>query len=597
MKKKVQERAVTAIQLVFIGIWIANLKYTDSYFSVYALCCVAAVIGLWERYTYSEIPLATSRGTEIAVMILSAFFSLAVVLANHNIFHRLRDMSDISMETNEFMNKFDAVCTWVGGVFVGSNILSYLLRHFPSEISSDYTSRKVSERNKPGRFFSCVFGSICLINLIYLFFVTYPGSVSGDSIWQIKQIASGAYVNNHPFWHTMIIKFFMQIGYALFGDANAAAATYSAGQIFIMAACFAYAMVTLYQMGIPNFWLSIAYAMYAFLPHNITYSATMWKDVLFGGAMLLSVISALRIIRKVGKHKGLDYMLFFIGGIGSCTLRTNGWVSMLIAALFMIPMLWKKEKVLAFTLVGVLFAGWIMVGPAFTWLNVGKTDVSEAFSVPLQQVSRVIAKGRELTDEEVELLSQIVDLEEIAEIYDESVSDKIKDAVRSKDRAYFDEHLGEYASLWIQLGMRYPGDYLEAWIELTKGFWNGGYDYYIYAEYVKENPFGIYMKQQTNLIHKLVKAYFTFSREAVFFEPLQSIGLHVWLMIMLYFLCAVHKRPETVLFVPCFIIILGLWLGAPVYSQFRYVYPIFTAYPLLLPVALHSPETTLENRN
>lgn len=491
------------------------------------------------------------------------------------------------------MNVFDAACTLTGGVFVCMHILMYVLRHFPAKLSA---GEAVDTRRRPGIFFTCAFLSICFIYLVYLFFVVYPGSVSGDSIWQITQIANGRYRNNHPFWHTMIIKVFLELGYAVFGEANAAVATYSAGQIVIMAACFSYALLTLYQIGIPKIWIALSFAMYAFLPHNITYSATMWKDVLFSGAMLLMVAAAFRIMKSVGKRKCLDYILFFIGGIGSCTLRTNGWASMLAAGLIMIPILWKKSKKLVGAFAAVLIVGGLMAGPVLALLNVGETDMFEALSVPVQQISRVITNGGELTEEETELLEMVVDLEEIPQLYTEWVSDPIKGEIKSKNRTYLEENFGEYVKLWFKLGLRYPGEYLEAWIEQTKGYWNGGYDYYIYAEYVKENSFGITMPHQTNIIYKLVKAYFTFSREAVFFEPIQSIGLHVWLMVLLCFLNVVNKREEAVLFIPCFIIVLGLCLGSPVYSQFRYAYPIFTVYPLMLPATLHHYTTGFDRK-
>lgn len=51
LEKKLLTRLSMIVQLVFIGAWISNLKYSDSYFSVYAACCIVAVLGLFENYS------------------------------------------------------------------------------------------------------------------------------------------------------------------------------------------------------------------------------------------------------------------------------------------------------------------------------------------------------------------------------------------------------------------------------------------------------------------------------------------------------------------------------------------------------------------
>jgi hypothetical protein len=124
-------------------------------------------------------------------------------------------------------------------------------------------------------------------------------------------------------------------------------------------------------------------------------------------------------------------------------------------------------------------------------------------------------------------------------------------------------------------------------VEQTKGYWNGGYDYYIYAQYVDENRYGIHLVQQDNIIHDLVKAYFTLTRETVLFEPIQSIGFNVWILSMLCFLNLVYNRREFLLTVPVLAVVFTLWLTTPVFSEFRYAYCIFTTLPFILPVSLY----------
>lgn len=440
-------------------------------------------------------------------------------------------------------------------------------------------------------------GLFCLFfaqYLVYLFFVVYPGSVTSDSIWQIVQISKGRYVNNHPYWHTQLIHLCMTIGYRLFGTANAAAATYSFVQSAFMAACFAYVGVTLYQKGITGIWLAVSVGMYLLLPNHFTYSCTMWKDVPFSLSVLLMITAMIRILDKVGRNRYLNYGAFCVGLLGACLMRTNGWYAMLVMLLISLPFLWKQHKKMLLLGFSCIVMAWVLLNPVLTLLRVGETNMLEALSLPIQQVARVISEGCELKEEEITLLDTIVDRSEIPENYDPNCSDEMKGAIRRKSSdgiRVIQEHWSEYGKLWLGLGIRYPRQYLEAWIELTKGYWNAGYDYYIYAEYVSNNDFGIYMVRQNNPIHNLVKAYCMFTRESHFFEPLQSIGLHVWLTVFCFYLTVRSRRKNALVYIPLFVILAGLWLGTPVFAEFRYAYPIFAAFPLLLPLALHPEET------
>ena len=213
--------------------------------------------------------------------------------------------------------------------------------------------------------------------------------------------------------------------------------------------------------------------------------------------------------------------------------------------------------------------------------------------MPLQQVSRVIADGCELTEEEAALISQVLDIEEVPELYTNWLSDPIKVEFRSNNTPYFEEHVGEYVRLWIKLGMRYPGEYVKAWVDQTKGYWNGGYGYGMYSETVTENPYGVQKASNGNIIATLFRLYFGLSRHVIFFEPLHSIGLHVWITALCCLFNAMRRRKEWILSVPLLVIVLGLCLGTPVYASFRYAYPVFVCLPFILGITMYSSKSVV----
>ena len=43
---------------------------------------------------------------------------------------------------------------------------------------------------------------------------------------------------------------------------------------------------------------------------------------------------------------------------------------------------------------------------------------------------------------------------------------------------------------------------------------------------------------------------------------------------------------------PVLVLVLGLWLGTPVYAEFRYAYPMVLCSPMALMTTLYDPEQT-----
>lgn len=578
MKKsiRIHPQLLVLVQTFFIYAWLAHLAKTDSYFSVYLLCAVAGVVCMIDNYKSRPV---ISKKTFVCVLIASAFFSLATVLANYPLFEPL----------SALFSQMYMVSSFLGGLAVGANVLVCLLNRLP--FSAD-----PSERKHPDRVFAAVFGTVAAIDLMYLLFAAYPGVLTTDSISTMEQIASATYNNTMPFWHTMTVKLFYEIGYLIFGDVNAAVAFFQGAQILFLAACFAYAVMTLYQAGVPKGCLAVVYGLYAFLPYNIVYSVTMWKDVLFGGGVLLFVTALYRLLREIGSSRVRNYVILALGAIGLSLWRTNGWYAFLITVVVMLILLRKQYKTLLLILCAVLILCWVLINPLLSALNVSGTDKMEALAVPFQQVARVIANDRELTEEETSMLSEAFWLDRVQELYTPETVDPVKfEAFRHDNRDYVEQHLWDYAKLYVRLGLRYPGDYLQAWIEETKGYWNGGYSFWIYTKGVDTNDLGIVSSGGGNIVSSLFGMVFRFLEQPGILQPLYSIGLYVWIILGCCLLNVWRKRKEILLTIPVVVLILGLWLGTPVYAEFRYAYPFFLTMPVILAATLFPPKQTVKS--
>lgn len=578
MKK--YRQAFLWVQVLFIYAWLtvlSPLSVTDTYYSVYLICGIAGLLCLADNYRF----VSGGNVDQPNVVVLTTFaviFSCAVALANYVLFEPL----------SVLQNLFDLICCLFGGASIGYQVLTCLMRRLPLKA-------KESQRNHPIHVFFLVFGSIAVIDLLYLLFVLYPGVLTLDSLSTIAQIMGDKpYNNTMPYWHTVTVGVFVKLGFALFGNMNAAVGLFHGVQILFMAACFGCVLVTLYQMGMPKLVMVAVYAIHAFMPYNIVYSITLWKDIPFAGSAVLMVTGLYRLLRNIGKSKVLNYVIFVVGTIGFSLLRTNGWYAFLVTVLVMFFLLRKSHKKLLVLMAIVLVVCWILINPLLDILGVSSTNMVEAFAVPMQQIARVVSNGRELTQDETTMLSEIFSMDELAEAYDPVTVDPVKfDTFRYDKVDYIMDHLGEYLKIYLDLGARYPDDYLKAWVDETKGYWNGGYFFSAYTLKTEKNVYDIATTGGDNMLAKLYAAAFRYIEKPAILQFTISIGLYVWGLVSCCVINALKRRKECLLTIPLLVLVAGLWLGTPVYAEFRYAYPFILAMPLILCATFYRTEDEL----
>lgn len=559
-------------------VWLSNLAPTDAYFSGYTLLAFLSFYLQIRSYLYSPLDNSNSSGF---VWCLSGLFSGLVLLANYPLFTEIGDPALIGRSTSILVNLINGCLTFLGGIFVFHPILLSFFNAYPRKCGNE----KYFRAWIPVAFFSSIF----LLHLIHLLLVEYPGNLTEDSFSQISEMVSGSYSNYNTYWHTFLFQIILTAGYRLFSDVNAAVFLFVLCQMTLLVFAFTFCLISMIEYGVPKYVVAVTYLLFAVVPYNMALTVTVWKDVLFAGGCLLMLSAWVRIRFQLGKYPVWNWFVFAAGSLLFILARTNGWIIYLVT--FLICLLFcRRDKKILVLLCFFSVIGWFLLNPALSMLDVKGGDPVESLSIPIQQVSRVIVEGGTLTEEEEILLSRIVDLEEVPALYTSWLSDPMKVEVRSKDYSYFLDHIDEYRMLWIRLGLRYPWQYLKAWIDQTKGYWNVGYDYPLYSETITDNPYGIEKLSGNNPIASLFRIYFGLSRHLIFFEPLHSIGLHIWLL-WLSFLLNVKRRRDTALnAVPLLLLVTGLSFGTPVYSCFRYVYPVFVSLPLILSTALWEPQ-------
>lgn len=587
----------TVFRLGLLLYWLMFLIPTDSYYSVYLLAGGAALVYL----SCNHFDYAQAVTGSVVTRVFAYLFSFMVILANYKIV--LETYSATGKVFWIIYTVLSAVALILGGAVVYKAVLSAAFTVIEQVRSKVLFSKKgTAEGISETKWFLQVFGVGTIFYLIIFFLFNYPGIVSVDTIHQLRMIQDSAYSTHHPLLHTLMIKVFYQVGYGLFHSVNAAIAAVSLFQILCVAAIFSYGAVTVYRFYGRK--ASVVFALiYFLLPYNIEFSATHRKDTLFSCFIFLMIVAYYRLSRLPIRKKA-DYFLLLLGAFGTGAFRKNG-LYVLAACFVLYILIFVKDKISNEVFMPVLLIMIIATVTSFALTPILKSalkaedpDILETVGVPLQQVARVIADGCEIDEGQMQLLSQVIDIEGLKNAYVPYTVDPAKEYVRSGENVdYIEKHKAEFVSLYFELGLKYPGEYVKAWIDQTRGYWNGGYKYWRWEQGVTENKLGISRSYPFELFFRVMCEYLWLWQNVPLIIPFLCIGLFTWgIMMMLNLSILGRNRTVSFMTLPVLLNIGTLIIATPVFAEFRYAYSSFLCLPFIV-LAYYYDYETLKDGN
>lgn len=564
--------------------WLGILVQTDSYYSIYLLIGILATIittkareyrfhNTWLEYTFAGL------------------LSLSITLANYSIFSNTIEPKIISITASVL----SALIVFICGVIVFLSVLSFARTFYCK------ASKNKKDDTSPTKIFLISFLIFSLIDLIIFFTCCYPGSLTSDSIDEIGQILSGNYSNHHPFYFTILIRPFILAGINLFNDINIGVAFYNVFQILILSAVFSYSISTLYHIGIPKRTLFILTIILAILPYNMIYSFTIWKDVLFAASFLLFIVTQYRYFNNIQpyrKSKLLQSVIIFASGLTICLFRSNALIAIFVSTIIYFIIFKKKFIKLGIIFILIVIIAFVLKRPVLQAINVSQPDIIESLSIPSQQITKTIKYEKENLDiESLSLINDLVDTNMLIEAYHPNTQDPIKYIIRTVgNQNILRERPFDYIKLYLKLGIQYPKHYITAWINQTKGYWNGGYDYWIWSNEVQVNDYGIERKNN-NFFNKMLNSYIDFFHMTPILQPLISIGLAAWILFLLLYRNIINKCTKNIFILIPFIATWStLLIATPVFAEFRYIYFLFACIPFLTIITIVNKPTLLSNK-
>ncbi|PWM45408.1 MAG: hypothetical protein DBX56_08520 [Coriobacteriia bacterium] len=408
---------------------------------------------------------------------------------------------------------------------------------------------------------------------------TIPGTLSTDSHASISIIQGELpWSNAHPVFYTLLVGPFVLLGEAT-GHMGWGVGLFSLTQLTIMAAACAYACAWLRKLGMPLLVVFAALAFFTFNPVIARYATTMWKDIPFSITMLFIVLQLFEIALTRGKaiESPKACIKLALLTLLACLLRNNGIYAMAVTAIVLM-LVWRRMwKWFAPTLVAVIVA-YLISGPFYTALGIAPSPFRESVGIPIQQMSAVVAYGGDMTDEQLNTFSQMVDPEAVKEVYNPQSSNLVKYHESFSDE-WLDAHKGDFLKLYLEVGAENPGVYLQAWVNATKGYWNMDTHSWVVSQ-AGSNL--LYDATGLEIFGGNPDTNYGDMRKHSFVSPLFNMGFGAWLIITL---CALRWIRRDRALITAYIPLIALWgtmlIAAPYFCEFRYLFPIHLLLPII----------------
>lgn len=422
--------------------------------------------------------------------------------------------------------------------------------------------------------------------LPYLFAV-WPGTVSNDSITQLKQIFGLIPLeNSNPLTQTGLLWLSVRAGMGIFGSADAAVALYVCVQATLMAWLFGVALRRMESGGSPRWLVGLSTAFFALCPVFPVFAFCVGKDTVFAMAVLWLTLTVWQML-TAPKPRAADTLNLCLSAAACALLRNVGaalagitLVAILIRSLSHKRLSWRAP-LMGITSIAVSLG--LLYGVAIPALHVLPARETENWSAPLQQVARTVAGGG-LTDSELAAINTMLPTDQLQAAYNGELSDPVK-MLWKKDAT--PEQKSAFYATWFRLGIKYPTTYASAFFHNNYGYLTPGYVSTIKPNFLlglqarRDSLADYFLYSVSNYalpLKNTLQSLFDYAP----FRLLCAPGLYGW--IMLFALAGVmscRKRENAIVMLPALLTLLGC-LFSPVNGYFRYAMPLYFSAPVLL---------------
>lgn len=441
--------------------------------------------------------------------------------------------------------------------------------------------------------------------IILLFWMPYiiakfPGAAMPETLAEMRQYYWNQINNYYPPFHTVVMSLIMELG-NLLGSYTLGFFLNQVIQLALLLSAFSYGFLLMKRWKTPCIFRYLALAVICIVQFFPMESTVVEKDIPYTACVLFLFLQLCELVRTM--RAGEEYSRWKVLGMTLCCMgvacnRNEGFFLILASGISMSiyawRILWKQNRkkcarILTAVLMPVLLAAGYerILLPA---LGVEENGPKEALSIPFQQTARYVRDyGYELTEEEEEILSRVLDGENLAELYDPVTSDPVKYTYHAEST----QDLLDYFGLWFRQLLKHPGNAVEATMNNTYGwFYQEGYAHnYMMTSKIEGQDirWEIAQPQALDGFRQVMERVAKFLSRVPVVNWFENSGFVSWMTILMAVFLAGSTRKKYLLpMVPLFVALL-VCIAAPTFNyQVRYIMPLIFSVPFYPSIAVQS---------
>ena len=390
-------------------------------------------------------------------------------------------------------------------------------------------------------FYWIAFLVILILWLPYII-VNLPGSVPSDGFTQLRSFFGyGPKTNHHPWIVSVFFGAIMSVGRNI--SDNIGVLLLVIALCIIEAMCYAAVCNKIRKWNAPDWLLLLSLIFYAVVPPFGAYAQAVIKDSLFFAVFALYMaeyidicISRLKLKKKICIKK---IVFFTLISIAVCFCRNNGVYMVLPANILLMFLVAEKRKRYVLESLICILVIWYGYNNIFLPMsNVEPGSKREMLSVPFQQTARYIQYyPDEITEHERKAISKVLDYTTISNEYNPELSDPVKNTYNEEATP---EDLQNYFKVWLEMFIKHPGIYLEAFLNNYYGyvypFYNcntmGTYQFYIKWSEEDHQGLNLYYWFGEN-IRSIMTEWSNCWRSIPILAQIVNPGTYTWVLIVL----------------------------------------------------------------
>lgn len=390
--------------------------------------------------------------------------------------------------------------------------------------------------------------------------------------------------NNNPVLQTMIAVTVMKIG-NLLGSPYIGIFLFCYLQMIVFALILSYSIYYMSKLRIKTGYRVLTLLFYGLLPWHANFALTTLKDTNFAFIMLLYLIflSDCVLHKEEFFCKKSKLIIFTLLNLLLMLLRNNGiYLLIVVDAVLLIAFRREWKKMLIPTAVPVFIYMVLITNLLYPALKISPGSKAEMYSVPFQQIARLIKEqGDNIEKEDQEIIKKVLPkYDELAERYSPEIADPVKSTFNKYTTS---KEMSDFYKVWAKYLVKYPALYVQATMCGCYGYFYPQAEHWLV--YTKIEPpglnYGVKSPERLSVWRQEMNQMSYIIKQIPGLGMLVSLGFYSWLMILaIVNLINQEEKRKILLWVPVIVLMLTVFVG-PANTMPRYVYPMILSMPML----------------